>query len=129
MGASQSSASQTPSRGLHVLRVTPSSPASQTDIEPFFDFLVGFKGDSPTENTNLEATELEKIVESHEGKTLNLVVWNSKNQNRRSRPCSYLWKSSNTCSRHIELQLYLLYHHENGPFHTLFRTHRNRRPY
>ncbi|CAL1712559.1 unnamed protein product [Somion occarium] len=86
MGASQSSASQAPSRGLHVLRVTPSSPASQTNIEPFFDFIVGFKGDSLAENRTLEAAELEKIVESHEGRTLNLVVWNSKNQNTRIVP-------------------------------------------
>ena len=91
MGAAQSSASQVPPRGLHVLRVTPSSPASQTDIEPYFDFVIGFKGDSLDENTNLEAAELEKIVESHEGKMLNLVVWNTKNQNRRSKACSYLF--------------------------------------
>ena len=83
MGAGQSlpSQNQPPSKALHVLRVTPSSPASKTDIEPFFDFVVGFQGDALT--NNLDAAELEKIVESHEGKTLNLVVWNSKNQESR----------------------------------------------
>lgn len=83
MGAGQSlpSQNQPPSRALHVLRVTPSSPASKTDIEPFFDFVVGFQGDALT--NNLDATELEKIVETHEGKTLNLVVWNSKNHESR----------------------------------------------
>jgi len=83
MGAGQSlpSHNQPPSKALHVLRVTPSSPASKTDIEPFFDFVVGFQGDVLD---NLDAAELEKIVESHEGDTLNLVVWNSKNQESRS---------------------------------------------
>ncbi|TFY72839.1 hypothetical protein EVG20_g170 [Dentipellis fragilis] len=85
MGAGQSSAShdQPPSRALHVLRVTPSSPASQTNIEPFFDFIVGFEGDSVSSRKNLDAAELEKIVESHEGKSLHLLVWNSKNESTR----------------------------------------------
>jgi len=83
MGAGQSlpSQNQPPSKALHVLRVTPSSPASKTGIEPFFDFVVGFQGDALA--NNLDAAELEKIVESHEGKSLNLVVWNSKNQESR----------------------------------------------
>jgi len=83
MGAGQSlpSQNQPPSKALHVLRVTPSSPASKTDIEPFFDFVVGFQGDALA--NNLDAAELEKIVEFHEGKSLNLVVWNSKNQESR----------------------------------------------
>ncbi|KAI0771135.1 GRASP55/65 PDZ-like domain-containing protein [Trametes elegans] len=80
MGAGQSTASQTPSRALHVLRVTPSSPASQTSIEPYFDFVVGYKGDSFASHRTIDASELEKIVESHEGRTLNLLVWNSKSQ-------------------------------------------------
>lgn len=83
MGAGQSlpSQNQPPSKALHVLRVTPSSPASKTDIEPFFDFVVGFQGDALT--NNLDAAELEKIVEAHEGRSLDLVVWNSKNQESR----------------------------------------------
>ena len=83
MGAGQSlpSQNQPPSKALHVLRVTPSSPASNTDIEPFFDFVVGFQGDVLT--SNLDAAELEKIVESHEGQSLNLVVWNNKNHESR----------------------------------------------
>jgi hypothetical protein len=34
-----------PSKALHVLRVSPGSPAAQTDIDPFFDFVVGIDGD------------------------------------------------------------------------------------
>jgi hypothetical protein len=30
-----------PSKALHILRVSPGSPAAQTDIDPFFDFVVG----------------------------------------------------------------------------------------
>ncbi|THV05206.1 hypothetical protein K435DRAFT_647562 [Dendrothele bispora CBS 962.96] len=78
MGASQStSQAHPPSYALHVLRVTPGSPASQTSIEPFFDFIVGFEGDSLS-HSNVDASELEKIVESHEGRNLNLLVWSSK---------------------------------------------------
>jgi hypothetical protein len=82
MGAGQSSShAHPPSRALHVLRVTPSSPASQTTIEPFFDFIVGFEGDSLV--SGVDASQLEAIVESHEGRTLNLLVWNSKHQGTR----------------------------------------------
>ncbi|TFK27988.1 hypothetical protein FA15DRAFT_665743 [Coprinopsis marcescibilis] len=86
MGAEQSTASHgfVPVKGLHVLRVTPSSPASKTDIEPYFDFVVGFEGDTPSpKHHDIDATQLEKIVESHEGKILNLLVWNSKSQSTR----------------------------------------------
>lgn len=84
MGAGQStSQAHIPSKGLHVLRVTPSSPASETDIEPYFDFVVGFEGDSLTPEQNIDASQLEKIVESHENRVLNLLVWNSKNQRTR----------------------------------------------
>ncbi|KAI0357372.1 hypothetical protein OH77DRAFT_1450739 [Trametes cingulata] len=86
MGAGQSTASQTPTRALHVLRVTPSSPASQTNIEPYFDFVVGYKGDSFASHNTVDASELERIVESHEGRTLNLLVWNSKSQATRVVP-------------------------------------------
>ena len=88
MGAEQSSISQgdAPAKGLHVLRVTPQSPASETDIEPFFDFVVGFEGATPSPgHRDIDVTQLEKIVESHEGKVLNLLVWSSKNQNTRGR--------------------------------------------
>ncbi|KAG2010073.1 golgi reassembly stacking protein 2 [Coprinopsis cinerea AmutBmut pab1-1] len=82
MGAEQSTASQgyVPPKGLHVLRVTPSSPASETDIESYFDFVVGFEGDSPSPkgHHDIDVTQLEKIVESHEGRVLNLLVWSSK---------------------------------------------------
>ena len=84
MGAAQSSSqAHPPLRGLHVLRVTPSSPASLSNIEPFFDFVVGFEGDSLSAENNIDAFELEKIVETHENRTLNLLVWNSKNQRTR----------------------------------------------
>lgn len=86
MGAGQSTASQLPARGLHVLRVTPSSPASETSIEPYFDFIVGYKGDSLTPSHVVDATELEKIVESHEGRSMDLIVWNGKNKNTRVVP-------------------------------------------
>jgi hypothetical protein len=86
MGASQSN-SQThpPSRALHVLRVAPASPASQTNIEPFFDFVVGFEGDSLASQHAIDVSQLETIVENHEGRKLNLLVWNSKIQETRGR--------------------------------------------
>src|SRR5882724_4232804 len=86
MGAGQSTShSHPPTLALHVLRVTPSSPASETSIEPFFDFVVGFEGDTlqSSSQNNIDASALEKIVEQHEGRTLNLLVWNSKNKDTR----------------------------------------------
>lgn len=85
MGANQSTTSQTQtSHALHVLRVTPSSPASHTSIEPFFDFIVGYNDiDSFSARTELDATELERIVEEHEGMVLNLLVWSSKTRETR----------------------------------------------
>lgn len=83
MGAGQSVVeNQPPSRALHVLRVTPSSPAAQTNIEPFFDFVIGFEGSSLSSDSqnNIDVGQLEKIVETHEDKVLNLLVWSSKNQ-------------------------------------------------
>ncbi|KAG6813583.1 hypothetical protein H0H92_009627 [Tricholoma furcatifolium] len=88
MGASQSSTSEhhPPSKALHVLRVTPSSPASQTSIEPFFDFVVGFEGDSLSNDNAIDVSQLEKIVEAHEGRTLNLLVWSGKSLKTRVVP-------------------------------------------
>jgi hypothetical protein len=85
MGAGQSTSSEAhpPTRGLHILRVTPSSPASQSDIEAWFDFVVGFEGDSLSPQHSIDASELEKIVERHEGRTLNLFIWSSKNRETR----------------------------------------------
>ncbi|KAF9454775.1 hypothetical protein P691DRAFT_198348 [Macrolepiota fuliginosa MF-IS2] len=97
MGAGQStSQAHPPPRGLHVLRVTPQSPASQANIEPFFDFVVGFEGDSFSSDNNINASELENIVESHEGRVLKLLVWSSKNQQTRVVPIipSRTWSSS-----------------------------------
>lgn len=82
MGAGQSTAQDhPPTRALHVLRVTPSSPASETTIEPFFDFVVGYEGE--TSLKSVDAAQLERIVEEHEGSTLNLLVWSSKNKTTR----------------------------------------------
>ncbi|KAG5654250.1 hypothetical protein H0H81_005493 [Sphagnurus paluster] len=88
MGASQSqsSSNQLPSRALHVLRVTPASPASRTNIEPFFDFVVGFEGNELSQENVIDASQLEKIVERHEGRVLNMLVWNSKSQKTRVVP-------------------------------------------
>ncbi|KAF4617489.1 hypothetical protein D9613_006077 [Agrocybe pediades] len=94
MGAGQStSQSEVPSHGLHVLRVTPSSPAFHAKIEPFFDFVVGFEGDTISSEEGIDVSALEKIVESHENRTLNLLVWNSKSQQTRVVPLvpSRIW--------------------------------------
>ncbi|OCH91933.1 hypothetical protein OBBRIDRAFT_727827 [Obba rivulosa] len=91
MGASQST-SQAPPRALHVLRVTPASPAAAAALEPFFDFIVGFRDAAPAgpdhlpASTPIDAAKLEHIVESREGKTLDLLVWNSKSQATRVVP-------------------------------------------
>ena len=92
MGAGQSTSSQAQtSHALHVLRVTPSSPASQTSIEPFFDFIVGYNDiDSFSARTELDAAELEQIVEEHEGQVLNLLVWSSKTRETRGPSSSSL---------------------------------------
>ncbi|KAI0300195.1 GRASP55/65 PDZ-like domain-containing protein [Russula brevipes] len=85
MGAGQSTGThpQPPARALHVLRVTPSSPASHTNIEAFFDFVVGLEGDTHSSRRMLDGAELEAIVEKNEGRNLNLLVWNSKSQTTR----------------------------------------------
>jgi hypothetical protein len=91
MGAGQSTSSQAPARALHVLRVTPGSPASRTTIEPFFDFIIGFEDDSLS-SADIDPSELEKIVESHESRELNLRVWSTKYQDTRGDPlqqCSF----------------------------------------
>ena len=87
MGAGQSSTSKVPPRALHVLRVTPSSPASETTIEPYFDFIVGFKDENLTSD-GIDAPEMERIVENHEGRPLDLLVWNSKSQVTRGKSSS-----------------------------------------
>ncbi|TRM62249.1 GRASP55/65 PDZ-like domain-containing protein [Schizophyllum amplum] len=87
MGAGQStSQAHPPSQALHVLRVTPHSPASQTDIEPYFDFVVGFEGDALEAHASIDAAKLESIVEAHEGRVLNLLVWSSKRHDTRVVP-------------------------------------------
>lgn len=85
MGASQSiPEGKAPTRGLHVLRVTPSSPASHTDIEPFFDFIIGYEDAlRPMQKADIEAHDFERVVEEHEGSRLDLIVWSSKSQSIR----------------------------------------------
>ncbi|KIM22780.1 hypothetical protein M408DRAFT_279490 [Serendipita vermifera MAFF 305830] len=73
-----------PSKALHVLRVSPGSPAAQTDIDPFFDFVVGIDNDE--RGSSVDAATLGKLVEEHEGKTLPLVVWSAKYRNMRVVP-------------------------------------------
>ena len=91
MGAGQStSQAHPPEQALHVLRVTPHSPASLTDIEPYFDFVVGFEGDTLDGHTSIDAAKLEAIVEAHEGRVLNLLVWSSKRHYTRGASCIHL---------------------------------------
>lgn len=85
MGAGQSvSEGKGPKKGLHVLRVAPGSPASQSDLEPFFDFIIGHEdGRRPERSANIEALDFERVVEEHEGMRLDLLVWSSKAQSVR----------------------------------------------
>lgn len=86
MGAGQSVSDQGERIGLHILRVTPSSPASHTNLEPFFDFIVGFEAETASggrEDVALDPQDFENIVEAHEGATLVLLVWSSKTQTLR----------------------------------------------
>lgn len=85
MGAGQSvHEGKAPKKGLHVLRVAPGSPASQSDLEPFFDFIVGYEDvRHPEMSANIEAVDFERVVEEHEGQRLDLLVWSSKGQSVR----------------------------------------------
>ncbi|KAF7314309.1 Golgi reassembly stacking protein 2 [Mycena kentingensis (nom. inval.)] len=85
MGAGQSALTDSaPSTALHVLRVSPNSPASKTSIEPLFDFVAGFEDDSLT--STIDVAALERIVANHENNTLNLLVWNAKSRETRVVP-------------------------------------------
>ncbi|KAF8312545.1 hypothetical protein DL93DRAFT_2098268 [Clavulina sp. PMI_390] len=73
-----------PVRALHVLRVTPGSPASHTDIEPFFDFVVSVdQGLLGEDGKGMTVQNLERVVEAHEGAPLPLIIWSSKTQTYR----------------------------------------------
>ncbi|KAF8339602.1 GRASP55/65 PDZ-like domain-containing protein [Cantharellus anzutake] len=89
-----------PPKALHVLRVTPGSPASQTDIEPYFDFVLGVEGAPESHERMVDAVQLERLVETHEGKAMNLMVWSSKTNNVRQVLVvpSRLWVSEFTSS-------------------------------
>ncbi|KAG8750105.1 hypothetical protein FRC12_013075 [Ceratobasidium sp. 428] len=87
MGATASSPSTAhstlpPRRALHVLRVAPGSPAADTDITPFFDFVVGVQGMEGI--VDVDAASLERVVEAREGTEIQLVVWSSKVQQTRT---------------------------------------------
>ncbi|EJD45083.1 hypothetical protein AURDEDRAFT_32638, partial [Auricularia subglabra TFB-10046 SS5] len=72
---------------LHVLRVVAGSPASQTSLEPFFDFIVGVSGfDASAVDITQDAAldELEVLVAR--GLSLELIVWSSKTRERRLVP-------------------------------------------
>ncbi|KAG8745325.1 hypothetical protein FRC10_008342 [Ceratobasidium sp. 414] len=86
MGATASSPSTIngtapPRHALHVLRVAPGSPAADTDITPFFDFVVGVQGMEGI--ADVDAASLERVVEAREGTEVQLVVWSSKVQQAR----------------------------------------------
>ncbi|EJD45042.1 hypothetical protein AURDEDRAFT_114205 [Auricularia subglabra TFB-10046 SS5] len=82
-----SDAHSPPSLALHVLRVSPGSPASQTSLEPFFDFIVGVSGfDASAADITQDAAldELEALVAR--GLPLELIVWSSKTRENRLVP-------------------------------------------
>jgi hypothetical protein len=106
--ASHPSPDNPPSRALHVLRVVPGSPAAVAGIQVFFDFVVGIEGyshgldvsysnfilipyvfNSYVYKQAIDVENLEKVVESHEGQTLSLIVWSSKSRAARSTPLVY----------------------------------------
>ncbi|EJT98566.1 hypothetical protein DACRYDRAFT_24192 [Dacryopinax primogenitus] len=81
MGAGQSSSSQLPT-ALHVLRVSPGSPAALAHIEPFFDYIVGLVG-AGVSDQSLEPDNLGRIVDQYEGRTLSLRVYSAKTKSSR----------------------------------------------
>ncbi|KZV91116.1 hypothetical protein EXIGLDRAFT_740610 [Exidia glandulosa HHB12029] len=101
MGAGQSTSSspharvQPPASALHVLRIAPRSPAASTDLEAWFDFILGVDVDG------LDATaDLERAVEENEGRLLELVVWSSKTRQTRLVPItpSRAWSATTSAS-------------------------------
>lgn len=100
MGASNSTPNTPPRHALHVLRVAPGSPAADTDITPFFDFVVGVKGLESVQE--VDAGSLERVVEAREGTEIELVVWSSKVQRMRSESHIVIFNKLsgiNSCSR------------------------------
>ncbi|KZT53827.1 hypothetical protein CALCODRAFT_486066 [Calocera cornea HHB12733] len=81
MGAGQSSSSHLPT-ALHVLRVSPGSPAALAHIEPFFDYIVGLVG-AGANDQGLEPDNLGRVVEQYEGRTLSLRVYSAKTKSNR----------------------------------------------
>ncbi|EJD37151.1 hypothetical protein AURDEDRAFT_173785 [Auricularia subglabra TFB-10046 SS5] len=88
MGAGQSAPHETtpPKKALHVLRISPSSPAAHTSLEPYFDFVIGYTGMPHPDLPDLDLDQLERVVEAHEGRALELVVWSSKTRQTRLVP-------------------------------------------
>lgn len=81
--ASSSLPSSLPEYALHCLRVADHSPAADF-IEPFFDYLIGvdesLQQQSRDKISGLSATELGRILEENEGRTIGLKVYNAKTQ-------------------------------------------------
>jgi len=115
-----------PPKALHILRVSPGSPAAQTDIDPFFDFVVGIDNDelasvsltthgllpgTPPETLRktVDAATLSKLVEEHENKILPLVIWSAKYRNMRGMSqfhwflCRFLTSNQSYLSFHQEI--------------------------
>ncbi|EJD37145.1 hypothetical protein AURDEDRAFT_173779 [Auricularia subglabra TFB-10046 SS5] len=88
MGAGQSAPHETtpPKKALHVLRISPSSPAAHTSLEPYFDFVIGYTGMPHPDLPDVDLDQLERVVEAHEGRALELVVWSSKTRQTRLVP-------------------------------------------
>ena len=76
MGASQSVEEEAPlsTKGYHILRVSPGSPADDAGLEPFFDYLVGINGVILED----DARYLSQTVKENVMQEVMLHVYNSK---------------------------------------------------
>nr|6G8W_A Chain A, Golgi reassembly-stacking protein 1 [Homo sapiens]6G8W_B Chain B, Golgi reassembly-stacking protein 1 [Homo sapiens] len=61
----------------HVLDVEPSSPAALAGLRPYTDYVVG------SDQILQESEDFFTLIESHEGKPLKLMVYNSKSDSCR----------------------------------------------
>lgn len=83
-----------PDLALHCLRVAEGSPADGL-VEPFFDYLIGVDEASSVPTGGVGAAggavsvptpaELARILETNEGRTIGLVVYNAKTQRVRGK--------------------------------------------
>ncbi|EAW64558.1 GORASP1 isoform 3 [Pan troglodytes] len=73
----------------HVLDVEPSSPAALAGLRPYTDYVVG------SDQILQESEDFFTLIESHEGKPLKLMVYNSKSDScRESGMWHWLWVST-----------------------------------